>query len=183
MNAGPRKVRLSDVRRPDITLVVLDGAGAEVEYTVRGQLTVEEVIAIMQLQKQLTFAGGEADPVEVMEAVQESSKLVTKLVHERYPDADPLNLGMEEVTMGFAAMMGGVSAADEFAMTLTEGLSDEFVASSPEVPDDVDPTTVSPTPSSPPSEDSQNGTAGILTGGEHAAGDLSSSPSTEPMSV
>ena len=192
MSTEPRKVRLVDVRRPDMTLVMSDASGGEVEYTVRGQLTVDEVIEMYEIQTAMGASQETDDALPMLRAISGGQKFLTRLVRERYPDAPEVVLGMEAMMAGFVAMMQGVTAADAIAETLTAGLTDEFiqeVAAETAGSDEevaaiaADPTTASPQLSSTPSSDSPSITTGIPNGGAPAPGAPSDSTPSEPISA
>lgn len=173
MSTEPRKVRLSTVRRPDMTLVIPDADGEhEHEYTVRGQLTIDEMIDMYSMQKVMSAGVVDDNPVPMMEAVRDSQRFLTALIQERYPEAPPIDhLGLEEMTMGFMAMLGGVTAADKIAQTLMENLD---VDETEEVPETGgDPTSPLSTRSSPPSSDSASTTGGNRSGGVESPGEPS----------
>lgn len=188
MSDDHRKVRLSDLRRPDITIVVLDAAGAEVEYTIRGQLELEEMAEVLEIEK-ITEAMSGDDPSAAIGGVIRTRSFLDRLVEERYPDAPKLRLSMEETMVAFAALLNGRRAAEVMAEALSAGMDPDIVEQTvaeqggeEEVAalesGDTNPTTPSEMPSSTPSGISPSGTDGPQTNGGTSAGDPSASTSS-----
>lgn len=179
MSADHRKVRLASVRRPDMTLVIPAADGSETEYVVRGQLSINEVIEMYELQQAMSQLDGD-NALPMLHAIRDAQGFLTRLVRERYPDAPAVDLSLEEMMVGFTAMLGGVTAAEEIAKTLVDGLD---IDADEEVPAEMvgDPTVPLSAPSSPASLESASTTSGGQNGGETSVGQPS--PSTSAVTT